>query len=248
MPGKSRRVRPQMIQAGSNSGWTAYRASPEPLPGPFSEGKAPLGRYCPNRRGRGKYDPSRAGGGGVPGRPGCGHGDRPVPPGFAGVSVWRPAFVACASSAGSGDCSICGPGNNDGRSRTPGHSRSPGKTVDAVVLHGSPWRRFRRAGTTATEQGKRDLIYRGWSVRFFGPVQKARSGADGRGCPIPAPAYRSRSADDCSIPHYRRPAQCRSVDSALSVHRPLTPDGCLHGPLEPWSGPRTAPWAARPAR
>ena len=154
----------------------------------FRRGKAPLGRYCPNRRGRGKYDPSRAGGGGVPGRPGCGHGDRPVPPGFAGVSVWRPAFVACASSAGSGDCSICGPGNNDGRSRTPGHSRSPGKTVDAVVLHGSPWPRFRRAGRTATEHGKRDLIYRGWSVRFFGPVQKARPATDGRGFPIPPSA------------------------------------------------------------
>ena len=131
-------------------------------------GKAPVGRYCLNRRGRGKYDPSRAGAGGVPGRPGCGHGDRPVPPGFAGVSAWQPAFVACAFSAGSGDCSICGPGNNDGRSRTPGHSRSPGKTVDAVVRHGSPWRRFRRAGTTATEHGKRDLIYRGWSVGSFG--------------------------------------------------------------------------------
>ena len=124
----------------------------------------------------------------MPGRPGSGRGDRAVPPGCAGVSVWRPAFVACASSAGSGDCSICGPCNNDGRSRTPGHSRSPGKTVDAVVLHGSPWRRFRRAGTTATEQGKRDLIYRGCSVGFFGPAQKARSAADGRGVPIPAAA------------------------------------------------------------
>ena len=148
-------------------------------------GKAPVGRYCLNRRGRGKYDPSRAGAGGVPGRPGCGHGDRLFPPGFAGVSAWQPAFVACAFSAGSGDCSICGPGNNDGRSRTPGHSRSPGKTVDAVVLHGSPWRRFRRAGTTATEHGKRDLIYRGWSVVFFGPAQKARSAADGRDSPCP---------------------------------------------------------------
>ena len=207
-----------------------------------------MGRYCLNRRGRGKYDPSRAGAGGVPGRPGCGHGDRPVPPGFSGVSAWRPAFVACASSAGSGDCSIGDPGNNAGRSRTPGHSRSPGKTVGAVALHGSPWRRFRRAGTTAPQHGKRGLIYGGWSVRFFGPAQKARSGADGRGCPIPAPAYRSRSADDDSIPDYRRPAQCRRVDSALSVHRPLTPDGCLHGTIGAVSGPRTAPWAARPAR
>ena len=152
-----------------------------------------MGRYCPNRRGRGKYDTSRGGGGG-PGRPGSGRGDRPVPPGFSGVYAWRSEFVARVFSAGSGDCSICGPGNNDGRSRTPGHSRSPGKTVDAVVLHGSPWRRFRRAGTTATEQGKRDLIYRGWSVRFFGPVQKARSAADGRGVPIPVPPCQSLSS------------------------------------------------------
>ena len=27
----------------------------------------------------------------------------------------------------------------------------------------------------------------------------------------------------------RRPSQCRSVDGAVSVHRPLTPDGCFHG-------------------
>ena len=124
----------------------------------------------------------------MPGRPGSGRGDRPVPPGFSGVSVWRPAFVACTSSAGSGDCSICGPGNNDGRSRTPGHSQSPGKTFDAVALHGFPSPRFRRAGTTATEHGKRDLIYGGCSVRFFGPAQKARSAADGRGSPRPASA------------------------------------------------------------
>ena len=188
-----------------------------------------MGRYCPNRRGWGKYDPSRAGAGGVPGRPGCGHGDRPVPPGFAGVSAWQPAFVACASSAGSDDCSICGPGNNDGRSRTPGHRRSPGKTVGAVALHGSPWRRFRRAGTTAPQHGKRGLIYGGWSAGFLGPAQKSRSAADGRGFPIPATAYQSRSADDGSIPHDRRPSQCRSVDGALSVRWPLTPDGCLHG-------------------
>ena len=44
------------------------------------------------------------------------------------------------------------------------------KTVGAVALHGSPWRRFRRAGTTAPQHGKRGLIYGGWSVRFFGPA------------------------------------------------------------------------------
>ena len=184
----------------------------------------------------------------MPGRPGCGHGDRPVPPGFAGVSAWQPAFVACAFSAGSGDCSICGPGNNDGRSRTPGHSRSPGKTVDAVVLHGSPWRRFRRAGTTATEHGKRDLIYRGWSVVFFGPAQKARSAADGRGCPIPAPAYRSLGADDGSIPHCRRPSRRAVGPGARCLCiGPLPLMGVFTESLEVPSGPRTTPGAVRPA-
>ena len=147
-----------------------------------------MGRYCPNRRGQRKYDTSRAGAVGVPGRPGSGRGDRPVPPGFSGVSGWRPAFVGGALCSGSGDCSICGPGNNAGRSRTPGHSRAPGKTVDAVALHGFPSPRFRRAGTTATEQGKRDLIYRGCSAGFFGPAQKARSAADGWGSPCPPAA------------------------------------------------------------
>ena len=146
-----------------------------------------MGRYCPNRREQGKYDPSRAAAGGVPGRPGCGHGDRPVPPGFAGVSVWQPAFVACAFSAGSGDCSICGPGNNAGRSRTPGHSRSPGKTVDVVALHGSASLRFRRAGTTAPLHGERGLIYRGWSVGFLRPGTQSAIGGSRPGFSHTAP-------------------------------------------------------------
>ena len=184
----------------------------------------------------------------MPGRPGCGHGDRPVPPGFSGVSAWRPAFVACASSAGSGDCSIGDPGNNAGRSRTPGHSRSPGKTVGAVALHGSPWRRFRRAGTTAPQHGKRDLIYRGWSVRFFGPAQKARSAADGRGSPRPASAYRSRSADDGSISHCGRPSR-RAVGpgAACLCVAPCPLTGVFTDSVEARSGPRTAPGAVRPA-
>ena len=44
----------------------------------------------------------------------------------------------------------------------------PGKTVDAVALRGSPSPPFRRDGTTATQHGKRDLIYRGCSVVFSG--------------------------------------------------------------------------------
>ncbi len=170
----------------------------------------------------------------MPGRPGCGHGDRPVPPGFAGVSVWRPAFVACAFSAGSGDCSICGPGNNDGRSRRPDGSRPPGKTVGAVALHGSPWRRFRRAGTPrqsmasgilSTEDGRCGSsarckkLDRQRTVGVF-PYRLRRR---------PARASASLGADDGSIPHCRRSSQCRSVDGALSVRWRMTPDGCLHG-------------------
>ena len=197
-----------------------------------------MGRYCLNRRGRGKYDPSRAGAGGVPGRPGCGHGDRPVPPGFSGVSAWQPAFVACAFSAGSGDCSICGPGNNDGRSRTPGHSRSPGKTVDVVALHGSASPRFRRAGTTAPQHGQRGLIYIrrvGWFLR---PGTKSAIGGSRPGFShtgrvvhrVRQPEIQQlRRALHGSIPHCRRRSQCRSVDGAVSVHGPLTRDGCLHG-------------------
>ena len=39
MTGVAPKVRPQMMQAGSNSALSAYRASPESLPGPSSEGE-----------------------------------------------------------------------------------------------------------------------------------------------------------------------------------------------------------------
>ena len=65
----------------------------------------------------------------------------------------------------------------------PATVRSPGKTVDAVALHGSASPRFRRDGTTATEHGQRGLNYRGWSVGSFGPSQKARWAANGRVLP-----------------------------------------------------------------
>ena len=56
--------------------------------------------------------------------------------------------MACARawSAGTGPRSIGGPGHNEDRSRTPGHSPPPGKTVDAVALRGPPSRPFRRTG------------------------------------------------------------------------------------------------------
>ena len=48
------RVRPQMMQAGSNSGWTPYRASPEPLPGPFLEGEGSVGSILSESEGSGE--------------------------------------------------------------------------------------------------------------------------------------------------------------------------------------------------
>ena len=95
----------------------------------FWRGKAPMGRYCPNRREQGKYDPSRAAGGGVPGRPGCGHGDRLFPPGFAGGAGWRRGVVASASSAGSDPRSTHGPDSRNGRCKIWPRNRPHGKTT-----------------------------------------------------------------------------------------------------------------------
>ena len=86
------------------------------------------------------------------------------------------------------------------------------------------------------------------NVRFSGPAQKARSGADGRGSPRPAsdPSYQSLGADDGSIPHDRRSSQCRSVAPCLRVDAlPLM--GVFTELLEAPSGPRTTPGAVRPA-
>ena len=183
----------------------------------------------------------------MPGRPGCGHGDRPVPPGFAGGAAWQPSVVGGVPSAGNGDCSIGGSGHNDGRSRRPGDSRPTGKTVDAVSLHGFASPRFRRAGTTATEHRKRGLIYRGWSVRFFGPVQKARSATDGGGVPIPGPPWRSLCADDGSIPHCGRPSRRAGAPGAPCLCIAPLPRISVTDSVEPGSEPRTTPGAARPA-
>ena len=46
--------------------------------------------------------------------------------------VSGPPFLPSALSGGIGRRSIGGPGHNDGRSRTPRHSRPPGKTVGAM--------------------------------------------------------------------------------------------------------------------
>ena len=104
-------------------------------------------------------DPSR-GGGGVPGSPVAGRGDRAAPPGFAGASGWRPALVAAVFFAGIARRSTGGPGRNDNRSRTPRHSWSHGKSVGAGARRGSPAPPLRRDGTTAARQGNPDPIYR----------------------------------------------------------------------------------------
>ena len=66
---------------------------------------------------------------------------------------------AAALSAGSARRSIGAPGHNDGRSRTPGHSR-PGRTSAVGALRRSPSPPFRREGTTATRHGNLDPIRR----------------------------------------------------------------------------------------
>ena len=182
----------------------------------------------------------------MPGRPGCGHGDRPVPPGFAGGAAWRPSVVGGAPSAGNGDCSIGGSGHNDGRSRRPGDSRPTGKTVDAVSLHGFASPRFLRAGTTAAEL-KRGLIYRGWPVGSFGPVQKARSATDGGGFPIPGPPWRSLRADDGSIPHCGCPSRRAGAPGARCLCIAPVPRSSVTDSVEAPSGPRTTPRVGRPA-
>ena len=84
---------------------------------------------------------------------------------------WR-SGIRRSLSVGSARRSIGGPGHNDDRSKTPRHSRPPGKTVDAVALRGSPSPPFRRNGTTATRHGEFDLIYRGCLVVFSGGRKK----------------------------------------------------------------------------
>ena len=77
-----------------------------------------------------------------------------VPP-VGGPPLLPPRFPPAALAAVS-----VAPVTNDGRSKTPHHSRPPGKTVDAVSLRGSPSPPLRRDGTTATRHGNLDPIYR----------------------------------------------------------------------------------------
>ena len=52
--GERRPRRPQMMQAGLNSGRTAYRSSPEALPDPFSEGEGSAGPILSESEGAGE--------------------------------------------------------------------------------------------------------------------------------------------------------------------------------------------------
>ena len=63
-------------------------------------------------------------------------------------------------AAGSARRSIGAPGHNDDRSRTPRHSRPPGRTSAVGALRRSPSPPFRREGTTATPHGNLDPIRR----------------------------------------------------------------------------------------
>ena len=110
--------------------------------------------------------------GSVPGRPVAGRGDRAGLPGFAGAAGWRPAVVAAALSSGIARRNTGGPGHNDGRSRTPRHSRPPGKSVDAGALRGSPSPPLRRDGTTRDSAWQSRSHLQMTLRRFFGPVQK----------------------------------------------------------------------------
>ena len=113
----------------------------------------------------------------------------------------------------------------------PATVRTPAKPLTQWLFTG-PHRR----ASGGPEQPRRSmasvvLSISGGSVGSFGPAQKARWAANGRGSPRPAsaPSYQCLGADDGSIPHCRRPSQCRSARRALSVRWPLTRDGCLHG-------------------
>ena len=147
--------------------------------------------------------------------------------------AWREPVLAGALSAGIGPRSIGDPGRNADRSRTPGHSRSPGKTVDAVALRGPPIAAFPADRTTATPHGKRGLIYR----RMFGGFPSARHkkldrAANGRGVPVPP------SAPPCQSPSKpRRSSSCRSVDGAFSgTMRRIWRRPSLESTLVAWRG------------
>ena len=77
-----------------------------------------------------------------------------VPP-VGGPPLLPPRFPPAALAA-----VLVPPGHNDGRSRTPRHSRPPGRTSAVGALRRSPCPPFRREGTTATRHGKIDPICR----------------------------------------------------------------------------------------
>ena len=179
----------------------------------------------------------------------------PFPPGFSGVSGWRPAFVCGALCSGSRDCSICGPCNNDGRSRTPGHSRAPGKPLERSGSSG-----VRIAALRWPEQPRR--AWPAWSYLY----------QEGRLVPSPRHKKRDRRLTAGVLPYWpRRPPRaqpesssfggpstaqsphCRRHRSAVSPGAPclcigpLPVMGVFTDSVEAPSGPRTTPGAVRPA-
>ena len=93
-----------------------------------------LPRCCPIDRCRRKYDPSRAGGGSVPGRPVGGPGDRAVLPDFAGVAAWRAASVRVSSGLGTHPRSRPAPDSSSRRCKTSPRNPTLDKTTAATPL------------------------------------------------------------------------------------------------------------------
>ena len=96
----------------------------------------------------------------------------PALPALLVPPVGGPPLLPPRFPAGSARRSIGGPGHNDGRSKTPHHSRPPGKTVDAVSSSRVP------IPALAAGRDNRDPAWQSRSHlqmtlrRFFGPVQK----------------------------------------------------------------------------
>ena len=133
--------------------------------------------------------------------------------------------MACARawSASTGPRSIGGPGHNEDRSRRPGHSPPPGKTVDAGALHGSASPRFQPAGTTATEQCRCDLVYRGCLVGSFGPaLKKQRAPRRSRDTARSAPGGRFPTSGKTGR------TRLRGLDGSGRIHMVFTKIGLAH--------------------
>ena len=91
-------------------------------------------RCCLIECARRKCDPSRAGGGILPGRPVAGPGDRAGLPGCPGVSGWHAASVGVSSGGGTHPRSRPAPDSRNRRCRTSPRNQTLGKTTAATPL------------------------------------------------------------------------------------------------------------------